>query len=792
MASYQPPPTYADVILVDPENKKPAKFNPIWLNWFLGLTQNLTPGGAGSGTVTDVSVITANGLAGSVANSATTPAITLSTTITGLLKGNGTAISAAASGTDYAPPTSGTSILYGNGSGGFYNVTIGTGVSFVAGTLSAAGSGGDVVGPASATDNAVARFDGTTGKLIQNSVVTISDTGATTGVTTLGASTSVTTPIVQASNSAGLSLKNASGTTQMSVGAGGADNMSVNVSTNLNGTNAQIDISPTGTGHVHIKPTGTGSVEVAPTNVGTIDNMTIGATTAKNANFVDLSVTGTLSFDSAQGTVGQVLTSSGTGLTPTWTTPTTGTVTSVSGTAGRVSSTGGTTPVIDLVSGIASAGTTGSASLIPVVTIDTYGRVTSITTAANPQGTVTSVGGTGTVNGLSLSGTVTSSGNLTLGGTLDLSSPPAIGGTSAASGKFTTLGVTALITSTLTSGEVMKFGSTTSGTGIIYMDMFNTSGGMYLGIEGSAGGSLWTNIPAYATALGGRSGGGGISFSANAVTQHMLLTTTGLAVTGTLTTTGTINLLTVGRGGGAVSTNTAVGTSALAANTTGDTSVACGYQALITNTSGYQNTATGYRALRLNLSGINNSSFGFGALQTNSTSNANSAFGASCLSANTAASNSGFGSVCLTTNITGANNCGFGFSALNLNSSGSNNVAVGVSALEANTASNNTGIGYSSGSAITSGAKNVILGSYTGSAAPISATGSNYVVLSDGDGNVRQYFNGSIAIFNGTISPVQATTAGAPAYVKGAIYFDTTLNKLRVGGATAWETITSV
>ena len=144
MASYQPPPTYADVILVDPENKKPAKFNPIWLNWFLGLTQKLTPGGAGSGTVTDVSVITANGLAGSVANSATTPAITLSTTITGLLKGNGTAISAAASGTDYAPPTSGTSILYGNGSGGFSNVTIGTGVSFAAGTLSATGSGGTV------------------------------------------------------------------------------------------------------------------------------------------------------------------------------------------------------------------------------------------------------------------------------------------------------------------------------------------------------------------------------------------------------------------------------------------------------------------------------------------------------------------------------------------------------------------------------------------------------------------------------------------------------------------------
>jgi hypothetical protein len=35
---------------------------------------------------------------------------------------------------------------------------------------------GDVVGPSSATDNAIARFDGTTGKLIQNSAVTIADT----------------------------------------------------------------------------------------------------------------------------------------------------------------------------------------------------------------------------------------------------------------------------------------------------------------------------------------------------------------------------------------------------------------------------------------------------------------------------------------------------------------------------------------------------------------------------------------------------------------------------------------
>jgi hypothetical protein len=95
---------------------------------------------ATSGTVTSVSVVSANGLAGTVATSTTTPAITLSTTITGILKGNGTAISAATSGTDYAPATSGTSILYGNGSGGFSNVTVGTGLTFSAGTLSASTS----------------------------------------------------------------------------------------------------------------------------------------------------------------------------------------------------------------------------------------------------------------------------------------------------------------------------------------------------------------------------------------------------------------------------------------------------------------------------------------------------------------------------------------------------------------------------------------------------------------------------------------------------------------------------
>lgn len=55
-----------------------------------------------------------------------------------------------------------------------------------------AGANGDVVGPASATDNALVRFDTTTGKLVQNSVGILSDTGALSGLTDISASGSVT------------------------------------------------------------------------------------------------------------------------------------------------------------------------------------------------------------------------------------------------------------------------------------------------------------------------------------------------------------------------------------------------------------------------------------------------------------------------------------------------------------------------------------------------------------------------------------------------------------------------
>jgi len=67
------------------------------------------------------------------------------------------------------------------------------------------------------------------------------------------------------------------------------------------------------------------------------------------------------------------------------------------------------------------------------------------------------------------------------------------------------------------------------------------------------------------------------------------------------------------------------------------------------------------------------------------------------------------------------------------------------------------------------------------------ATGSsNLTIFNASDSIIGQF----VANSGGAFKPLQS--ASAPTYIKGAIYFDTTLNKLRVGGATGWETITSV
>lgn len=101
---------------------------------------------AGTGTVTSVSVVSANGFSGSVADPTTSAAITLTTTVTGLVKGNGAALSAAVAGTDYVAPgaytasglTLSSSRLLGRtsaGTGAAEEITVGTGLSLSAGAL---------------------------------------------------------------------------------------------------------------------------------------------------------------------------------------------------------------------------------------------------------------------------------------------------------------------------------------------------------------------------------------------------------------------------------------------------------------------------------------------------------------------------------------------------------------------------------------------------------------------------------------------------------------------------------
>lgn len=74
----------------------------------------------GAGTVTMVSVTPLNGLAGSVATPTTTPVITLSTSVSGVLKGASSAIVTALAGTDYSLGTAGLST-------GIVKTTTGTG-----------------------------------------------------------------------------------------------------------------------------------------------------------------------------------------------------------------------------------------------------------------------------------------------------------------------------------------------------------------------------------------------------------------------------------------------------------------------------------------------------------------------------------------------------------------------------------------------------------------------------------------------------------------------------------------
>lgn len=83
------------------------------------------------------------------------------------------------------------------------NVYFATDVTTGAAVWRTTGGGGDVVGPGSSTDNAIARFDGNTGKLIQDSNTLVSDGGTITAATVAATSGTVAAFVAGAQNHTG-------------------------------------------------------------------------------------------------------------------------------------------------------------------------------------------------------------------------------------------------------------------------------------------------------------------------------------------------------------------------------------------------------------------------------------------------------------------------------------------------------------------------------------------------------------------------------------------------------------
>jgi hypothetical protein len=255
--------------------------------------------------------------------------------------------------------------------------------------------------------------------------------------------------------------------------------------------------------------------------------------------------------------------------------------------------------------------------------------------------------------------------------------------------------------------------------------------------------------------------------------------------------------------------NTSVGVLGLRLNESGLYNTAIGYAALLNNTSS-SNTAVGYQALLDNLGGFSLVGVGATALQNNTTGYDNVAVGVNSLNLNTSGiNNTAMGSYALSSTITTSNSTAVGYRSL-LNATGTNSNAFGYEAGlnvstaqygtyigsrsasagaavitgDANTmigegagyvlqggANSNTFLGQGSGSYVTTGSANTILGRYNGNQGGLDLrTSSNNIVLSDGDGNPRAHFNanGNLAIGASLLNATSSEALKVYGYVDGA------------------------
>lgn len=178
----------------------------------LGRVTAASSSSAGAGTVTSVSVVTANGFAGSVATATSTPAITITTSVTGILSGNGTAVSAASvtgSGS-VVLATSPTLVTPALGTPSAIVLTSGTGLPISTG-VSGLGTGvaAFLATPSSANLITAVTDETGSGALVFGTSPTIASpafSGTTSGTFTLGGS--ITFPVNVTQNAATQTLTN--------------------------------------------------------------------------------------------------------------------------------------------------------------------------------------------------------------------------------------------------------------------------------------------------------------------------------------------------------------------------------------------------------------------------------------------------------------------------------------------------------------------------------------------------------------------------------------------------------